>query len=82
MKVDEKYGYIFYFKEGEPKMPNKKPHVHIWGHGREIQFFLSPLQIKKKIPKNFPEREESKLKQVVRERWQIYLTKWEEAKNK
>ena len=82
MKVDEKYGYIFYFKEGEPKMSNKKPHVHIWGHsgGNTIFSFSSPS--KKEMPKNFPEREESKLKQVVKEKWQIYLTKWEEAKNK
>ncbi|CAG8437586.1 6966_t:CDS:2 [Ambispora leptoticha] len=60
--VDEKYGYNFYFKEGESKMFGKEPHVHIRGHGREIQYFLSPFRLKKKIPKNFPQGEESKLK--------------------
>jgi hypothetical protein len=59
--VDEKYGYNFYFKEGETKMPYKEPHVHIRGHGREIQYFLSPFRLKKKTPKNFPKGEENKL---------------------
>ncbi|RHZ36090.1 hypothetical protein [endosymbiont GvMRE of Glomus versiforme] len=73
--VDQEYGYIFYFKEGEPKMIGKEPHIHIWGHGREIQYYLSPLRIKKKKPKNFPTREESKLYQVVKERWTTIFTK-------
>ena len=79
--VDEIYGYIVYFKEGEPKMPYKEPHVHIRGQGREIQYFLSPLRVKKKIPKNFPEREESKIYGAVKKKWPEYLAKWNEAKN-
>jgi len=27
--VDQEHGYIFYFKEGEPKMFGKEPHIHI-----------------------------------------------------
>ena len=80
--VDQEHGYIFYFKEGEPKMFGKEPHIHIWGHGREIQYYLSPLRLKGKKPKNFPKGEESKLYQIVKERWKYYLAKWEEIKNK
>lgn len=73
--VDEKYGYIFYFKEGETKLLTKEPHIHIRGHGREIQYFLSPFQLKKKIPKNFPKGEESKLEKWAYERRHEYLKK-------
>ena len=71
--LDNEHGYIFYFKEGEPKMFGKEPHVHVQGHGREIEYYLSPLRIKRKKPKNFPQGEESKIYQVVKKRKDYYL---------
>ncbi|CAJ0747559.1 3377_t:CDS:2 [Entrophospora sp. SA101] len=76
--VDREYGYIFYFKEGEPKMLGKEPHIHIWGHGKEIQYYLSPLRLKSKKPKNFPQGEKSRLYQIVKERKAKYLDKLRE----
>ena len=79
--VDREHGYIFYFKEGEPKILGKEPHIHIWRHGREIQYYLSPLRLKNKKPKNFSKGEASKLYQIVKERKTKYLAKWEGLKN-
>src|SRR5256885_923178 len=69
-------GYNFYFKKGEASLLGKKPHVHVYGQGLKIQYYLNEnLDVKKRQPLNFPEREESKIYQIVKKKIKILFKK-------
>ena len=79
--LHQESGYNFYFKKGEASLLGKKPHVHVYGQGLKIQYYLNEnLDVKKKQPLNFSEREESKIYQIVKKKSKFFLKKWEEYK--
>jgi len=69
-------GYNFYFKKGEASLLGKKPHVHVYGQGLKIQYYLNEnLDVKKKQPLNFPASEESKIYQIVKKKINFFSKK-------
>lgn len=76
----EKDGYQFYFKKGEPLIPYKKPHVHVRGHGGNIQFFLllgeaGEIEVKKDN-KSMSRSKKAEAKEITFEYREKFLQVW------
>jgi hypothetical protein len=73
-ELHRKDGYVYSFYEHEPLDRNDEPHIHVKGHGREIEYYLSePIREKSLRPQNFPEREERNIIREVEKRREEFL---------
>jgi hypothetical protein len=81
-------GYRFYFRVSEPLKKHEPAHIHARTEKGKIQFWLEPTDTKsqdeikvKKIKGSISDDEQTKIKRIVKENKDLFITKWNERKS-
>ena len=80
--------YRFYFRAGEPLKKHEPAHIHVRAEKGKIQFWLEPTDTKsqdeikvKKIKGNISDDEQTKIKRIVKENRDLFITAWNKRKS-